>query len=141
MCEFCLLRDEEEDEGGAAAAKPSRPVASPKQPKPVNRSRNYGGPFRKTPDRLIGVGLIRFYQLTLSGFVGNSCRHIPTCSEYGYEAVARHGLWAGGWMTLFRVGRCGPGGTSGLDQVPHNLTEEFRWWTPWRYLALGRKKS
>ena len=36
--------------------------------------------------------------LTLSGFVGNSCRHFPTCSEYAYEAIARHGLWAGGWM-------------------------------------------
>lgn len=133
------MRDEDEDDGGAAA-KPSRPVAQSGGSQPVNRSRNYAGPFRKTPDRLIGVGLIRLYQLTLSGFVGNSCRHIPTCSEYGYEAIARHGLWAGGWMTLFRVGRCGPGGTSGLDQVPENFTEEFRWWTPWRYLAFGRKK-
>ena len=74
-------------------------------------------------------------------FVGNSCRHIPTCSEYGYESIARHGLWAGGWMTLFRVGRCGPGGTSGLDQVPETLSDDFPWWTPWRYLTLGRKRG
>lgn len=133
MCEFCLLR-EEEDEGGAAAPQP-RPA------QPQRFSRNYTGPFRKTPDRLFGMGLIRLYQLTLSGFVGNSCRHIPTCSEYGYEAVARHGLWAGGWMTLFRVGRCGPGGTSGLDQVPDNLESRFRWFTPWRYFTLGRKEA
>jgi len=133
MCEFCLLR-EEEDEGGAAAPKP--------RPQPQQTfSRNYQGPFRKTPDRLLGMGLIRLYQLTLSGFVGNSCRHIPTCSEYGYEAIARHGLWAGGWMTLFRVGRCGPGGTSGLDQVPEDLGMRFRWFTPWRYFALGRKEA
>ncbi|MBB3657144.1 hypothetical protein FHX15_002372 [Rhizobium sp. BK650] len=131
MCEFCLLR-EEEDEGGAAAPKP-RPA------RPQKFSRNYTGPFRKTPDRLFGMGLIRLYQLTLSGFIGNSCRHIPTCSEYGYEAIARHGLWAGGWMTLFRVGRCGPGGTSGLDPVPERLEMRFRWFTPWRYFALGRK--
>ena len=131
MCEFCLLRDEEEDEGGAAAPKP--------RAQPQRFSRNYQGPFRKTPDRLFGMGLIRLYQLTLSGFVGNSCRHIPTCSEYGYEAVARHGLWAGGWMTLFRVGRCGPGGTSGLDPVPERLDMRLRWFTPWRYFALGRK--
>ena len=83
MCEFCLLRDDE-DEGGAAAPKPPHD-------KGRRYSRNYSGPFRKTPDRLFGMGLIRLYQLTLSGFVGNSCRHIPTCSEYGYEAVARHG--------------------------------------------------
>jgi len=134
MCEFCLLREEEEDEGGAAAPKPR---AQPRQ----RFSRNYTGPFSKTPDRLFGMGLIRLYQLTLSGFVGNSCRHIPTCSEYGYEAVARHGLWAGGWMTLFRVGRCGPGGTSGLDPVPESLEMRFRWFTPWRYFALGRKEA
>ncbi|MBB3391972.1 hypothetical protein FHT82_004750 [Rhizobium sp. BK275] len=133
MCEFCLLR-EEEDEGGAAAPKP-RPTP------PQKFSRNYRGPFRKTPDRLFGMGLIRLYQLTLSGFVGNSCRHIPTCSEYGYEAIGRHGLWAGGWMTLFRVGRCGPGGTSGLDPVPEYLESRFRWFTPWRYFMLGRKEA
>ena len=84
------------------------------------------------------MGLIRLYQLTLSGFIGNSCRHIPTCSEYGYEAIARHGLWTGGWMTLFRVGRCGPGGTSGLDPVPERL-ENGRRWKPWYLWTIGRK--
>lgn len=106
---------------------------------PKYRGRNWPGPFRKTPGRIFGTGFIRLYQLTLSGFVGNGCRHIPTCSEYGYEAIARHGLWAGGWMTLFRVGRCGPGGTSGLDPVPETLAPRFRWWTPWRYFLVGRK--
>jgi putative membrane protein insertion efficiency factor len=131
MCEFCSLQHDDEDEGGAAAA--------PQKSKRF--SRNYTGAFPKTPGRLAGMGLIRLYQLTLSGFIGNSCRHIPTCSEYGYEAVARHGLWAGGWMTLFRVGRCGPGGTSGLDPVPEQLERRFHWWTPWRYLAFGRKAA
>jgi putative component of membrane protein insertase Oxa1/YidC/SpoIIIJ protein YidD len=42
-------------------------------------------------------------------------------------------------MTLFRIGRCGPGGTSGLDPVPEQLGARHHWWTPWRYLALGRK--
>lgn len=131
MCEFCSLQHDDEDEGGAAA---------PAQ-KAKRFSRNYSGHFSKTPGRLFGMGFIRLYQLTLSGFIGNSCRHIPTCSEYGYEAIARHGLWAGGWMTLFRVGRCGPGGTSGLDPVPESLEQRFHWWTPWRYLAFGRKAA
>ena len=88
---------------------------------PVSRSRNWQGPWPKTPGRLLGTSLVRLYQLTLSGFVGNSCRHIPTCSEYGYEAIARHGLVAGSWLTLRRVSRCGPGGTSGIDHVPETL--------------------
>ncbi|PYE88146.1 membrane protein insertion efficiency factor YidD [Phyllobacterium leguminum] len=96
-------------------------------------SRNFDGPWRKTPDRLIGTALVRLYQLTLSGFIGNSCRHLPTCSEYGYEAIARHGLWTGGWMALFRVMRCGPGGTHGLDPVPEKLGSDLLWYLPWRY--------
>ncbi|WP_313616762.1 membrane protein insertion efficiency factor YidD [Agrobacterium sp.] len=98
-----------------------------------NASRNWQGPFRKTPGRLFGMAFIRLYQLTFSGFIGNSCRHIPTCSEYGYEAIARHGFWAGGWLTLFRVARCGPGGTSGLDPVRETLGANQHWWAPWRY--------
>ena len=105
------------------------------------RSRNWSGPFSKTPDRLIGMGLIRLYQLTLSSLIGSSCRHMPTCSEYGYEAIARHGLWSGGWLTLFRVGRCGPGGTWGLDPVPQELSREIRWWAPWTYWRVGRMRA
>ena len=81
-------------------------------------SRNWQGPWRKTPGRLIGVGLIRFYQLTLSGFIGHGCRHQPTCSEYGYEAIARYGLVRGGVLAARRVARCGPWGTHGFDPVP-----------------------
>ena len=85
------------------------------------RGRNWQGRWRKTPGRLLGTSLIRLYQLTLSGFIGNHCRHMPTCSEYGYEAIARHGLLAGSWLTLKRVARCGPGGTCGIDNVPEKL--------------------
>ncbi|NTG47061.1 membrane protein insertion efficiency factor YidD [Agrobacterium rhizogenes] len=142
MCYLCAIQ-EDDDEGGAAAGSSGLrrgETVSRDNAKPLH-SRNYSGPFRKTPDRLFGMGLIRLYQLTLSGFIGNSCRHIPTCSEYGYESVARHGLWAGGWMTLFRVARCGPGGTSGLDPVPEALENRYHWWTPWRYFVIGRKAA
>ncbi len=96
-------------------------------------SRNWQGKFPKTPGRLLGLTLIRAYQLTLSSLIGQSCRHTPTCSEYGYEAVARHGLWKGGFMALFRFMRCGPGGTWGYDPVPEKLGSKQHWWTPWRF--------
>ena len=80
-------------------------------------SRNWQGKWSKTPGRLLGIWMIRGYQLTLSGFIGNSCRHQPTCSEYGYEAIARFGLFRGGFMTLKRVAKCNPWGTSGFDPV------------------------
>ena len=103
----------------------------------ASRSRNWPGPWPKTPGRLFGTGFVRLYQLMLSGFIGNSCRHFPTCSEYAYEAIARHGLWAGGWMGLFRVARCGPGGTHGVDLVPDTLSPDLYWWTPWRFRRVG----
>lgn len=82
---------------------------------------------------LFGIGLIRLYKLTLSPFIGQNCRYLPTCSSYGEEAIRRHGLWAGGWMTLARFQRCGPFGASGYDPVPEPLPGEGRWYRPWRY--------
>lgn len=76
---------------------------------------------------------IRGYQLSLSGLAGRSCRHLPSCSDYASEAIGRHGLWAGGWMGLARICRCGPGGTSGLDFVCEELPAGSAWLAPWRY--------
>jgi putative membrane protein insertion efficiency factor len=77
--------------------------------------------------------LVRLYRVTLSPFIGFHCRHAPTCSQYADEAFARFGLWAGGWMTLARLMRCQPWGTSGLDFVPGQLPVRARWYLPWRY--------
>jgi putative membrane protein insertion efficiency factor len=68
--------------------------------------------------------LVRGYRWLLSplkGFLfGPSacCRHFPSCSAYAEEAVCRHGVLAGGWLALRRIGRCHPWGTSGWDPVP-----------------------
>ena len=83
--------------------------------------------------RLAACGLIRGYQLTFSSLVGRHCRHLPSCSDYACEAIARHGLWAGGWMGLARICRCGPAGTSGLDLVCEEVPPAARWHAPWRY--------
>jgi putative membrane protein insertion efficiency factor len=77
--------------------------------------------------------LIRAYRYSLSALVGFHCRHLPTCSAYADEAIGRFGLWAGGWMTLARLCRCHPLGTSGLDVVPPSLRPDARWYLPWRY--------
>lgn len=78
-------------------------------------------------------GLIAIYRYGISGLLGPRCRHLPTCSEYGDEAISRFGLWAGGWMTLARLLRCHRWGTHGLDYVPQALPIGARWWMPWRY--------
>jgi len=87
----------------------------------------------KRAPRLVGRALVKLYRYTLSPLVGFHCRHLPTCSDYADQALERYGLWAGGWMTLARLLRCHPFGTSGLDFVPDALPARARWYLPWRY--------
>ena len=108
----------EVDESGPQANHVSDSKDSIKNISRKSFSRNWQGEWRKTPGRVLALSLIRLYQLTLSGFIGNACRHSPTCSEYGYEAIARHGLFRGGLYTIKRIAKCGPWGTSGFDPVP-----------------------
>ena len=83
--------------------------------------------------RRFGRALIWLYRHTLSPLVGYNCRHLPTCSVYGDEAIGRFGLWAGGCMTLARLLRCHPFGTSGIDNVPREAPSGACWYLPWRY--------
>ena len=85
--------------------------------------------------------VIRAYQLTLSGLVGRQCRHLPTCSAYADESIARFGLWPGGWLGLSRICRCHPWGTSGFDPVPPALDPAGRWYAPWRWGMWRRGSS
>jgi uncharacterized protein len=96
------------------------------------RARRYLSRVARGP-RIAARGLITAYRLTFSALVGYDCRHLPTCSAYGDEAIGRFGLWAGGWMALARLCRCHPFGTSGLDFVPSSLPGGSRWYLPWRY--------
>lgn len=64
------------------------------------------------------IGMIKLYQVTLSPFIGRACRYTPTCSNYGIEAIQKHGPFKGFWLTLKRVLSCNPWGGSGYDPVP-----------------------
>jgi putative membrane protein insertion efficiency factor len=64
------------------------------------------------------IGLIKLYQVTLSPFIGRACRYTPTCSNYGIEAIQKHGPFKGTWLTIKRVLSCNPWGGSGYDPVP-----------------------
>ena len=92
---------------------------------------------RPGPVALLLLALIRLYQLTLSAFIGRSCRHLPTCSHYTQDAIRLHGAWAGFWLGFWRVLRCHPLGTHGFDPVPEEGVDRF---DPlfWRYRRYGR---
>ncbi len=48
----------------------------------------------------------------------SQCIFLPTCSEYAYVAVARHGWFRGTALALKRISKCHPLGKGGVDEVP-----------------------
>lgn len=64
------------------------------------------------------LSLISFYQRAVSPHLPDSCRYIPSCSEYARVAIQRYGALRGGWMGLRRILRCNPFHKGGYDPVP-----------------------
>ena len=54
------------------------------------------------------LGLIRLYRRYLSPLRPGKCRFIPTCSEYGLEAIEKYGAAKGSRLTFKRLLRCNP---------------------------------
>jgi len=61
---------------------------------------------------------IKLYQVTLSQAGPPTCRYVPSCSHYGYEAVSKYGAGKGVWLALKRIARCHPFQPGGYDPVP-----------------------
>lgn len=66
----------------------------------------------------LALGMIRVYQRTRSGMGPPTCRFMPSCSHYGYQAIERYGVLRGGWLAIKRIGRCHPFQAGGYDPVP-----------------------
>jgi len=66
----------------------------------------------------IFIGLIKFYQYSISPLLGASCRYVPSCSQYGIEALKKYGIIKGSYLTIKRVFSCNPFGGHGHDPVP-----------------------
>ena len=67
------------------------------------------------------IKLIKGYKFFISPLLGQSCRYLPTCSEYSIEALNTYGLIKGLYMSFKRVLSCHPikflGGGNGFDPV------------------------
>ena len=61
---------------------------------------------------------IKVYQWCISPYLGQNCRHTPTCSHYTIEAIQEWGVVQGLLLAIKRLGKCHPWGTSGYDPVP-----------------------
>ena len=67
------------------------------------------------------IHLIKGYKFLISPLLGNSCRYLPTCSEYSMEALKTYGPFKGLYLSLKRILSCHPikflGGGDGFDPV------------------------
>ena len=74
------------------------------------------------------IYIIKFYKYFISPLFGNSCRYLPSCSEYMVEALKTHGVFKGLLLGSKRIVSCHPskflGGGSGLDFVPNKKNKK-----------------
>ena len=63
------------------------------------------------------ISLIKFYRKNISPLSAPHCKYIPTCSQYGLEAIEKYGALKGGIMTLWRNLRSNPYSKGGFDPV------------------------
>jgi putative membrane protein insertion efficiency factor len=70
---------------------------------------------------IIFIKIIKGYKYFISPFLGQSCRYLPTCSEYSIEALKKFGFFRGLFMSIRRILSCHPikflGGGEGYDPV------------------------
>ena len=66
---------------------------------------------------LIIIKFIRVYQFLISPFLGQSCRYLPTCSEYTIEALKTYGFFKGLLLIIKRIFSCHPWAEGGYDPI------------------------
>ena len=67
--------------------------------------------------RNIGVLLLRVYRAVISPLYGDVCRYYPSCSAYGLGSVQQRGLLIGSVLAVWRIVRCNPWSSGGIDDV------------------------
>ena len=71
------------------------------------------------------IKLIKGYKYLISPLFGNSCRYLPTCSQYSIDALKEFGFFKGLFMSIKRILSCHPikflGGGEGFDPVKKEI--------------------
>jgi putative membrane protein insertion efficiency factor len=73
--------------------------------------------FGRYPKSIL-LGGIHLYRWLMSPWLGQCCRFHPSCSHYASEAIEKHGVVYGSYLTLKRLLKCHPWHSGGIDQVP-----------------------
>ena len=64
------------------------------------------------------IALIKFYKKYISPMKRHGyCVYIPTCSEYGLQAIEKYGALKGTILGIYRILRCNPFSKGGYDPL------------------------
>ncbi|PCJ53537.1 MAG: membrane protein insertion efficiency factor YidD [Candidatus Hydrogenedentota bacterium] len=63
------------------------------------------------------IGCVVSYQHRISPSLPSCCRYSPSCSQYSLDALVKYGLVKGMAKTVWRILRCNPLSSGGIDQA------------------------
>ena len=63
------------------------------------------------------IKIIKCYKFLISPLFGNSCRYLPSCSDYAIEALKTFGIFKGLFLSFKRILSCHPWSNGGFDPV------------------------
>ena len=67
------------------------------------------------------INLIKCYKFLISPLLSQSCRYLPTCSEYSIEALRTYGFFKCIFLSIKRILSCHPWGRGGFDPVKKEM--------------------
>lgn len=76
------------------------------------------GPRRRGLLARLLLGAVGLYRRFISPLSPPRCRFYPSCSSYAVIAIETHGPVRGTGLAVWRVLRCNPWNSGGVDDVP-----------------------
>lgn len=75
--------------------------------------------------RNTAIAIMHAYRKLISPLYGEVCKYYPSCSRYAMEAFQRQGFLAGIALTAWRLLRCNPFSSGGIDDAPERRHPRF----------------
>lgn len=75
--------------------------------------------------RNVLLAILWVYRKLISPLYGQVCRYYPSCSLYAVQAIQYHGASWGVALGTWRILRCNPWSSGGIDDPPNRLKSRY----------------
>lgn len=73
--------------------------------------------------RNAAIAVMKLYRRAISPLYGQVCKYHPSCSRYALESYQLNGFIRGTLLTGWRVLRCNPWSSGGIDDPPRSSSD------------------